>query len=161
MTKYDGTINISFITLVFLPFFVLGYYSKDINITEIINKIPLLVAIAFFCVEFWVFYKIFYKKILIIFAKIAHISFYSISSTHILLYIVFLLFILLDIKYAVQELTQTALTEFKGTSQYAQSVCLKDKYYQNNLVSFFLQTFSMIACSLLQKKENCTSYSQL
>ena len=44
-------------TLVFLPFFVLGYYSKDINITEIINKIPLLVAIAFFCVVFWVFYK--------------------------------------------------------------------------------------------------------
>ena len=71
----------------------------------------------------------FHLGVLIIFAKIAHISFYSISSTHILLYIVFLLFILLDTKYAVQELTQTALTEFKGTSQYTQSVCLKDKYY--------------------------------
>lgn len=44
-------------TLAFLPFFVLGYYSKDINITEINDKIPLLVAIAFFCVVFWCFYK--------------------------------------------------------------------------------------------------------
>ena len=39
-------------TLAFLPFFVIGYYSTDINIKELVGKIPLIIAVGTLLVTF-------------------------------------------------------------------------------------------------------------